>query len=85
VFAAEQAPITMERFHGTATNTDNSAMESIFENFCSMVVEEYLMKKNLTATLDTLRSEWQRPSEVSAALLEGLVLMYLKQFYVCGL
>jgi hypothetical protein len=73
----------MERFHGTATNTDNSAMESIFENFCSMVVEEYLMKKNLTATLDTLRSEWQRPSEVSARPSQKTcVLIYLQQIRI---
>jgi hypothetical protein len=73
----------MDRFHGTATNTDNSAMESIFENFCSMVVEEYLMKKNLTATLDTLRSEWQRPSEVRARPSQKTcVLMYLKKIRI---
>ena len=49
-------------------STDNGSVENIFDNFCCMVVEEYLIRKNLGATLDTLRSEWQRPSEVRKKL-----------------
>lgn len=44
---------------------DTSSTEDIFDNFCCSVVEEYLIRKNLSATLSTLRAEWQRPSEVS--------------------
>lgn len=47
-------------------SSDGASTEAIFDNFCTMVVEEYLIRKNLTATLDTLRAEWRRPSEVSS-------------------
>jgi len=55
---------------GTAPciSSENSSIELIFDNFCSMVVEEYLARKNLTNTLETFREEWQRPSEEQAVV-----------------
>jgi hypothetical protein len=38
--------------------------ESVYDNFCSMVVEEFLQRKGLQSTLSTFRAEWERPIEV---------------------
>lgn len=46
--------------------SDSASTEAIFDNFCCMVVEEFLIRKNLSATLDTMRAEWKRPSEVAS-------------------
>lgn len=39
-------------------------MEQKFDTFCHMVVEEFLMRKGMTGTLNQFREEWQRPDEV---------------------
>ena len=59
---------------------ETSATEDIFDNFCCSVVEEYLIRKNLSATLSTLRAEWQRPSEVSFGAL-NIFLSILYYYY----
>jgi hypothetical protein len=33
--------------------------------FCFLLVEEFLMKNNMTSTLDSFRQEWKRPDDVS--------------------
>ena len=42
----------------------NLSMDTMLDNFCAMLVEEYLVKHNLQDTLRTYRNEFQRPSEV---------------------
>ena len=59
-----QLPERLQHRQDVKMAAENGSVENLFDNFCSMVVEEYLIRKNLTATLDTLRSERQRPSEV---------------------
>lgn len=39
--------------------------DEILDNFCHMVLEEYMLKRNLKNTLKTFREEWQRPKEVT--------------------
>lgn len=39
-------------------------LEAVMENFCAMLVEEYLTKRNLHATLNTFRRENGRLNEV---------------------
>lgn len=39
-------------------------VKEMFETFCFMAVEEFLMKKRMQRTLDVFREEWDRPSEV---------------------
>lgn len=41
-------------------------MEGKVEIFCYLLIEEFLMKKNLQNTLETFRDEWiSRPDEVN--------------------
>lgn len=35
------------------------------ENFCHLVIEDFLTKSGMSETLRSFRSEWQRPAEVS--------------------
>eukprot|EP01041_Mallomonas_annulata_P011555 gene11555-24167_t len=48
----------------------NSAKAEInhFDNFCHMVIEEFLMKKNMADTLEQFRKEWHRPDENTSLL-----------------
>jgi hypothetical protein len=39
--------------------------DEILDNFCHMVLEEFLIRRNLKDTLQTFRREWNRPQEVS--------------------
>jgi hypothetical protein len=41
----------------------NSNSEELFSLFSRMVIEEYLMKKDMPETLDAFRREWVRPAE----------------------
>lgn len=50
----------------------NLGIDEILENFSTMMVEEYLMKKGLKDTLKTFRSEWKRPDEVIIALINHI-------------
>jgi hypothetical protein len=38
-------------------------VSELLENFCFMVVEEFLIQKSLISTLNEFRSEWKRPSD----------------------
>jgi hypothetical protein len=38
--------------------------DDILSNFCYMVLEEFMVKRNLKHSLETFREEWKRPSEV---------------------
>lgn len=38
--------------------------DEILDNFCHMVLEEYLIKREMRNTLKTFREEWNRPKEV---------------------
>lgn len=38
--------------------------DEIIDNFCHMVFEEFLIKRQLTQTLQSFREEWKRPQEV---------------------
>lgn len=50
-----------------------------FDCFCHMVIEEYLMRKNMTNTLDEFRQEWtSRPEEDTAMLSWFEVAMRLR-------
>lgn len=40
-------------------------LEAVMDNFCVMLVEEYLTKRNLHSTLNTFRRENGRLNEVS--------------------
>lgn len=61
---------------GTGTlSPENEA----FDTFCHMVVEEFLMRKNLTNTLEEFRQEWSaRPEEDTAMLSWYEVAMRLR-------
>lgn len=37
--------------------------DEIIDNFCHMVFEEFLIKRQLTQTLQSFREEWKRPQE----------------------
>ena len=51
-------PYSQEVLVPSATKTGRD-----YEVFCHMIFEEFLMKKNLHATLAQFRSEWDRPSD----------------------
>jgi hypothetical protein len=38
--------------------------DDILSNFCYMVLEEFMVKRNLKNSLQTFRDEWKRPNEV---------------------
>lgn len=44
--------------------TLSPSSDSTLETFAFMLVEEFLMKKDMHETLDVFRSEWKRPAEV---------------------
>ena len=48
------------------------------ETFCYMLIEDFLMRKNLGGTLDAFRSEWQRPEESSTTFSWYEVCMKLR-------
>jgi hypothetical protein len=53
--------------------------DSSFDTFCHMVIEEYLMRKKLTGTLEMFREEWEdRPSEDTAMISWYEVAMRLR-------
>ena len=45
-----------------------SEMEAQFDTFCYMLIEDFLMQKNMANTLSAFRSEWVRPEEVSSLI-----------------
>jgi hypothetical protein len=48
------------------TNTFNQSQDlpqSSFDNFCHMIMEDFLMRKNMGNTLTEFRKEWVRPSD----------------------
>lgn len=60
---------------GGSLSPENEA----FDTFCHMVVEEFLMRKNLTNTLEEFRQEWgTRPEEDTAMLSWYEVAMRLR-------
>lgn len=51
-------------------------MDGKVEIFCYLLMEEFLMRKNLTQTLNQFREEWiTRPDEVVHLLLYQLILL----------
>jgi hypothetical protein len=49
----------------TSSAKSATTIDGNVENFCYMVIEEFLMKKNMQCTLWEFRKEWKRPSEVN--------------------
>lgn len=46
-------------------STDEPAQLDSMELFCHLMVEEFLMKKGMSSTLDAFREEWKtKPDEV---------------------
>lgn len=45
-------------------NMAEITVDESYEIFCHMVIEEFLMQKNMKSTLSAFRSEWPRPAEV---------------------
>lgn len=39
--------------------------DEVFETFCYMIIEEFMMKKKLSKTLETFRSEYTMKDDVS--------------------
>lgn len=44
------------------------AMENHINNFCHLVVEDFLMRHDMPETLRQFREEWKRPDEVRLLL-----------------
>ena len=54
----------MDSPNSKIAENDPPNQESFFDNFCFMVIEEFLMKKELPETLKHFREEYTRPNEV---------------------
>lgn len=46
--------------------------DEILDNFCHMVLEEYLIKREMRNTLKTFREEWNRPKEVRPLTIKNI-------------
>lgn len=49
----------------TGSQSTQLTEDEIIDNFCHMVLEEFLIKRQLSSTLQTFREEWKRPQEVN--------------------
>lgn len=46
------------------TLASKTMKQEVQQTFCFLLVEEFLMKKNMTNTLNCFREEWNRPDDV---------------------
>lgn len=51
--------------------------DEILDNFCHMVLEEYLIKREMRNTLKTFREEWNRPKEVRPLTIKNIDLVHI--------
>lgn len=52
----------------TGSQSTQLTEDEIIDNFCHMVFEEFLIKRQLSSTLQAFREEWQRPQEVNKSI-----------------
>ncbi len=57
-----------EKGSGNVSKGFPSAKDIVLENFTTMVIEEFLVRKGLKDTLNSFRAEWKRPTEVRIKL-----------------
>ena len=51
---------------GTSAAANSSDANAAFDTFCFCLLEDFMLKKNMTKTLETFRSEYAAPDEVGA-------------------
>lgn len=56
--------------------------EGILDNFCSMMIEDYLKRKKMTITLDAFRNEWKRPEEVIGSIITSFLYTFIFLCYI---
>jgi len=64
----DQSPKMSGRSSPKKNKPREATSDEAFESFCFMVLEEFMMKKHLTKTLETFRAEYPPKDEVFSAV-----------------